>query len=249
MPTEGSGSEAPAHGGVFATTHWSVVLAAGQQDTALSSAALAQLCRTYWYPLYAYVRRRGYNPEDAQDLTQEFFTRLLAKQWLGMADRARGRFRSFLLAALNHFLANEWDRAHTAKRGGNQSHLPWDTVAAERLYTQETSRDLNAEQIYERNWALRFLEHVRTRLRAEYTCRGKAELFDLLERFLPGEECSLSYADAAAHLGIPEGTFKSDVHRFKQRYGELLREEIAHTVTRPEEVDDELQHLIAVLGR
>jgi RNA polymerase sigma factor (sigma-70 family) len=235
--------------GQFATTHWSVVLSAAEQDTPQTGTALEQLCRIYWYPLYAHVRRRGYSPEDAQDLTQDFFTRLLAKRWLGMADRARGRFRSFLLAALNHFLANEWDRAHTAKRGGNQTHLPWDTVTAERLYAQETARHLSADEIYERNWALRFLEHVRDRLRAEFVSRGKLERFDLLEQFLPGEESPLSYAEAAAQLGVPEGTVKSDVHRLKERYGELLRQEIAHTVSRPEEVDDELQHLISVLAR
>ncbi|MBI4324682.1 MAG: sigma-70 family RNA polymerase sigma factor [Chloroflexi bacterium] len=214
-----------------------------------ATAALETLCRSYWYPLYAFVRRKGYRPEDAQDLTQEFFARLLAKQWVGMADRRRGRFRSFLLAALNHFLANEWDRAHYAKRGGGHTHLPFDTTAAGQLYGLEVDRGLSADEIYERNWALRFLEHARTRLREEYASAGKVERFDLLERFLPGEECPLTYAQAAAHVGVPEGTLKSDVHRLKRRYGELLREEIAHTVAGPEEIDDELRHLIAVLGR
>jgi RNA polymerase sigma-70 factor (ECF subfamily) len=235
--------------GDFATTHWSVVLAAAQEEAPQAAEALEKLCRTYWVPLYVHVRRRGYRPEDAQDLTQEFFARLLAKHWLTMADPHRGRFRSFLLVALNHFLANEWDRVHYQKRGGGQPHLPFDTVAAEELYRQEASRGWSAEEVYERNWALSFLEHVRTRLRAEYGAAGKAERFDLWERFLPGEVCPLSYAEGATQLEVSEGTFKSDVHRLKQRYGALLREEIAHTVANPEEIDDELRHLIAVLGR
>jgi DNA-directed RNA polymerase specialized sigma24 family protein len=239
----------PRPGGVFATTHWSVVLAAGRGDDAHASEALEQLCRAYWYPLYAHVRRRGYSPEDAQDLTQEFFARLLAKQWLGMANERRGRFRSFLLAALNHFLANEWDRAHCVKRGGGQVSLPFDTVRAEQLYLQETHPGLNPDEIYERTWALRFLEQVRTRLCDDYAAQGGADRFSLLERFLPGEEHSLTYAQAASQLGIPEGTFKSDVHRLKQRYGRLLREQIAETLGCPEEIDEELRHLIRVLGR
>jgi RNA polymerase sigma-70 factor (ECF subfamily) len=207
------------------------------------------LCETYWYPLYAHVRRRGYTTEEAQDLTQEFFAHLLAKQWLGMADSRRGRFRSFLLAALSHFLANEWNRARSEKRGGGRRHLPFDTVAAERLYLLEPGRGLNAEELYERNWALRLLEHVRTELRGEYARAGHAERFELLESFLPGEECPLSYAEAASRLGTPEGTLKSDVHRLKQRYGQLLREAIAHTVANPAEIEDELRYLMAVLAR
>ncbi len=249
MRTEEPNSEPQTHRGVFATTHWSVVLAAGGPDTPQSQAALEQLCRTYWYPLYAYVRRRGYSPEDAQDLTQEFFARLLAKQWVGMADPGRGRFRSFLLSALNHFLANEWNRANAAKRGGGQPHFSLDTASAEMLYAQELGRELNVQEIYERNWALRFLEQVRSRLRQEYAAEGKGDRFELWEQFLPGRESPLGYAEAAARLGVPEGTLKSDVHRLKRRYGELLREEIAHTVAAPEEIDDELRYLVAVLGR
>lgn len=239
----------PAPGGVFATTHWSVVLAASHSDDARASEALEQLCRTYWYPLYAHVRRRGYSSADAEDLTQEFFARLLAKQWLSMADERRGRFRSFLLAAFEHFLAKEWARSHRQKRGGSQLHLSFDLVAAEEWYHLEAGREVNPEQFYERQWSLRLLERVRERLRAEVAAAGKAERFVLLERFLPGEESQLSYAEAADQLDIPEGTFKSEVHRFRRRYGELLREEVSHTVASPEEVDDELRHLIAVVGR
>lgn len=233
----------------FATTHWSVVLAAQAAHDPNAAEALEKLCRTYWYPLYAHVRRRGYPIEEAQDLTQEFFARLLAKHWISSADAHRGRFRSFLLGACDHFLANEWDRARCEKRGGGQAHLPFDTVAAERLYLLEVGPGLNASEIYERNWALRLLEEVRDRLREDYARVGQAERFALLERFLPGEESPPSYAAAAGQSGVAEGTLKSDVHRLKQRYGQLLREEIAQTVARPEEIDDELRHLVAVLGR
>jgi RNA polymerase sigma-70 factor (ECF subfamily) len=250
MATEGNPSESATRTAAhFATTHWSVVLAAGQTSDTQAAAALERLCGTYWYPLYAHVRRRGYAAPEAQDLTQECFARLLAKRWLSVADSRRGRFRSFLLAALNHFLANEWNRAHCEKRGGALPHVPFDTVAAERLYVVEPGHGLNAEELYERNWALRLLEQVRTRLREEYGKAGPVESFDLLERFLPGEECPLSYAEAARQLAIPEGTLKSDVHRLKPRYARLLREEIAQTVAGPEEVEHELRHLIAVLSR
>ena len=241
--------DAGAGAALFATTHWSTVLAAGHASSPVGEQALERLCRTYWYPLYAHVRRRGYRIEEAQDLTQEFFAHLLAKHWLSVADNRRGRFRSFLLAALNHFLADEWHRARSAKRGGGRPHLPFDTVAAERLYLLEPGRGLNAEELYERNWALRLLEDVRTQLREEYARAGRAERFDVLESFLPGEECARSYAEAASRLGMPEGSLKSDVHRLKQRYGQLLRQEIAHTVANPAEIEDELRHLMAVLAR
>jgi RNA polymerase sigma-70 factor (ECF subfamily) len=247
MGSRGNSSERLAESyGQFITTHWSGVLKAGRTGTPQASAALEELCQAYWQPLYAHVRRRGYPPEDAQDLTQEFFARLLGKQWLGMADARRGRFRSFLLAALNHFLANEWDRAHCAKRGGGQKCLCWDTAGAEELYLRDNP-GLSADALYERNWALGLLEQARSRLRAEYLRRPVP--FDVLERFLPGEEAPATYAQAAAQIRIPEGTLKSDVHRFKQRYARLLREEIARTVPDPEEVEDELRYLKAVLGR
>ncbi len=233
----------------LATTHWSVVLTAGNGDDPRATESLERLCRDYWPPLYSHARHRGYSPDDAQDLTQEFFRRLLEKNWLREADRTRGRFRSFLFSAFNHFLANEWDRSHTLKRGGGLTPLPFDTVAAEQLCPMENSGALNAEELYERNWALRLLAQVRERLRTEYRSGGGEARFDLLEQFLPGGDAPMTYAQAAAQLGVPEGTFKSDVHRLKLRYGELLREEVANTVNGPDKVDDELRHLAAVLAR
>ncbi len=232
----------------FATTHWSVVLSAGDAASSQASEALEKLCRTYWYPLYAYVRRQGNSPEDAQDLTQEFFARFLEKQIFRQARPERGRFRSFLLTSLKHFLVNEWHRATTHKRGGGHTPVPLDTVLAERLYSREPARDLAADQLYERSWALALLELVRARLRDEYAVEGRSDRFEIVERFLPGEESGLSYVEVARQFGMAEGTLKSDVHRFKQRYRQVLRAEIAHTVARPEDVDEELRHLLAVLG-
>lgn len=246
---ENSDSGPRVHGAAFATTLWSVVQAAGRGTGVAAQPALEQLCRTYWYPLYAHVRRRGYSREDAEDLTQAFFTHLLAGQWLSVADSGRGRFRCFLLAGLNHFLANEWDKRRAQKRGGDRSHLSFDSPAAEQLYDGDGNHALNAEELYERSWALELLEHVRARLRHAYAEEGKAHRLDGLERFLPGEEAPPSYAEAATQLGVPEGTLKAEVHRLKRRYGEFLREEIARTVTAPEHVDDELHYLIRVLGR
>ena len=249
MQTEDPDSGRRVNGGAFATTHWSVVQAAGHDTASAAQPALEQLCRTYWYPLYAHVRRRGYSREDAEDLTQAFFARLLTRQSLSVADASRGRFRCFLLAGLNHFLANEWDKARAEKRGGDRSHLSFDAARAEQLYDREDGRELNPEELYERSWALQFLDQVRARVRQAYAEEGKADRYEALERFLPGEEDPPSYAQAAGQLGVPEGTLKSEVHRLKRRYGELLREEIARTVASPGEIDDELRYLIQVLGR
>ena len=232
----------------FTTTHWSVVLSAGHNSSPGAQEALEKLCRTYWYPLYAYVRRQGNSPEDAQDLTQEFFARFLEKQIFRQARPERGRFRSFLLTSLKHFLVNEWHRATTRKRGGGHTPVPLDTVLAERLYSREPARDLAADKLYERSWALALLELVRARLRDEYAAEGRSDRFEIVERFLPGEDSGVSFVEVARQLGMAEGTLKSDVHRFKQRYRQVLRAEIAHTVARPEDVDEELRHLLAVLG-
>lgn len=243
------GADTSARSAVFGTTHWSVVLAAGQTSGTQAAEALERLCRAYWYPLYAHVRARGRGPQEAEDLTQEFFARLLAGHWLARADMRRGRFRTFLLVACDHFLANEWDRNTCQKRGGGMIFLPFDTTTVEQAYASEPGGGLNAEEVYERNWALRFLEQVHARLQAEYLAASGAQRFAVLESFLPGEECPFTYAQAALRLGIPEGTLKSDVHRLKHRYGELVREEIAHTVSDPADVDDELRHLMSVLAR
>lgn len=232
----------------FVTTRWSIVVAATAADTTVAQDALAILCQTYWYPLYAYVRRRGHSPEDAQDLTQEFFARLLQHRWVDRADPAKGRFRSFLLSAMRHFLSDEWDRARAQKRGGGVKLLPLDFHTAETRYAREAIDNVTPESCFERRWALTLLEHVLNRLRAEYEAEGKAELFAMLTPCLVGERTSQPYAELAKQLGAAEGTVKAIVHRLRQRYRQLLREEIAQTLTGQDAVDDELQHLFAVLG-
>lgn len=232
----------------FATTHWSVVLAAGNQNFPNQTEALEKLCRTYWYPLYAYVRRRGWGPEDAQDLTQEFFTRLLKKNYPAQADPAKGKFRSFLLLTLNHFLADEFDRATTRKRGGGQVFISLDQDVAEGRYRQELSADLTPEKLFERRWAQSIVEQALKRLRAEFGAETQPEAYGVLKAFEPGEQITLSYAEAASRLGISESAVKSKVHRLRQRHRELIREEIAQTVSTATEIDEELRHLITVLG-
>jgi RNA polymerase sigma factor (sigma-70 family) len=240
-------SEAPARQAAFVTTHWSVVLDATRSDTTRSQAALARLCQTYWYPLYAYVRRRGHSPDDAQDLTQEFFARLLEKNWLADADRQRGRFRTFLLSALNHFLANQWDKACTQKRGGAVQLVPLQLDSAETRYGQEPADPLTPEQIYERRWALALLNEVLNLLGAEHASAGTTKLFDLLKPCLVGDRKAQTYAALAAQLNMTEGAVKVAVHRLRQRYRQLLRDEIANTVAAPSEVDQEMRHLLAAL--
>lgn len=233
---------------VFATTRWSVVLTAGQNDTAHAHAALEKLCRTYWLPLYAYVRRCGRSPEDAQDLTQEFFAQLLERRSIERADQQKGKFRSFLLTAMNHFLADEWDKARAQKRGGGVPPIPLQLDTAETRYGHEPASQTTPEQDYERRWALALLEEVLRRLAAEYQQEGRAELFAELHPCLVGERGTQPYASLAAKLGISEGTVKSTVHRLRQRYRQLLREEIANTVDGPAGVDAELHHLFAALA-
>ena len=233
----------------FAITRWSVVIAAGRSDTTHARAALEQLCRVYWYPLYAYVRRRGHSPEDAQDLTQEFFARLLEHNWVSRADRQRGRFRSFLLSAMSHFLSDEWDKARAQKRGGGATPVPLQFDTAETRYGHEPADKVTPEQIYERRWALALLEEVLRQLRLAYEQEGRSELFTALHPCLVGGRTALPYAELAAKLGLSEGAVKSAVHRLRQRYRELLRHEIAQTVAEPGEVDEELRHLFVVVGK
>jgi DNA-directed RNA polymerase specialized sigma24 family protein len=237
-----------AHQAVFATTHWSVVLAAGRSDSPQARDSLEKLCQTYWYPLYAYVRRRGYAEADAKDLTQSFFAWLLQRHWLERADQQRGRFRSFLLTSLNGFLANEWDKAQTQKRGGGRTvSLPFD--AADTRCRWEPADHVTPEQSFEWRWALALLDQVMNRLCADYAGQGKAELFEELKPCLLGDRSAQPYATLASKLGMTEGSVKVAVHRLRQRYRQLLREEIANTVATPKEVDEEMRHLFAVLAR
>jgi RNA polymerase sigma factor (sigma-70 family) len=226
-----------------------VVLAANRNDTTSAQNALAKLCQVYWYPLYAYVRRRGYRPDDAQDLTQEFFLRLLQQDWLGQVDRERGRFRTFLLAALSHFLANEWHKARAQKRGGALQFVPLDTGNAETRYACEPADPLTPEQCFERSWALALLGEVLDRLRQEITAEGRANLFEALKPYLIGDSQAQSYATVAAQLAMTEAAVKVAVHRLRKRYRQLLKQEIAHTVATPQEVQAELRHLLDVLAR
>ena len=241
-----SGEDAP--GPVFVTTHWSVVLNAGRGDSARAGPALARLCQTYWYPLYAYARRRGYRAHDAQDLTQDFFARLLDGRLLARADPGRGRFRSFLLASMNNFLANEWEKARAGKRGGGRPALSLDLAAAEQRYDLEPVDDATPDKAFDKQWALRLLEAVLTRLEQEYRREGKAALFALLKTSLTGARESQPYAELAASMGMSEGAIKVAVHRLRRRYRDLIREEIAQTVASPEEVDSEMRHLLEALG-
>jgi RNA polymerase sigma-70 factor (ECF subfamily) len=232
----------------FATTHWSVVLTAGRSNTLQAQDALEKLCQTYWYPLYAYVRRRGYSPADAEDLTQKFFAWLLERDWLARANQQRGRFRSFLLTSISNFLANEWDKARTQKRGGGQIlSLPYD--AAETRCAREPVDNVTPEQSFERRWALTLLDQVMDRLSAEYARAGKGELFGELKPCLLGERAAQPYAALATKVGMTEGSIKVAVHRLRQRYRQLLRDEIANTVAAPEEIEEEMRYLFAVLAR
>jgi RNA polymerase sigma factor (sigma-70 family) len=232
---------------LFVTTRWSVVLAAGHGDTTRAADALAHLCETYWYPLYAYARRQGWSPPDAQDLTQEFFARLLAGNWIGEADRQRGRFRSFLLSAMKHFMANEWNKAQTQKRGGGQTILSLNDDAAEHRYRLEPAEQVTPESLFERRWALTLLEGVLARLEEEYRSEGKQGWFEAMRPALTTDRGDLNYAEIAERLGIAETAGRVAVHRLRQRYRQLIRAEVAGTVASPEEVEAEMHHLFEVL--
>jgi RNA polymerase sigma-70 factor (ECF subfamily) len=236
------------HGANFTPTHWSVVLAAGRRDSTSSRDALEKLCRNYWVPIYAFVRRQGHNPHDAQDLTQEFFARLLEKNYLADADRAKGRFRSFLLASLKHFLANEWDKANAQKRGGGRVLISIDADAVETSFSAELAHEMTADKIFERRWALALLDQVLRRLRDEYARDGKEKQFEQLKQTLTEASRSVPYAEIAARLDTSEGAIKVSVHRLRQRYRELLRSEIADTVASPAEIEDEIRNLFAALA-
>jgi RNA polymerase sigma factor (sigma-70 family) len=241
-----------AGGDRFPTTHWSMVLSAGAHgeagagNSSEAGQALATLCEKYWFPLYAFVRRAGYSVEAAQDLTQEFFVRLLAQRLLTKADRQKGKFRSFLLAALKHFLADEWDRAHAQKRGGGRIILSFDSMDAETRYRLEPARDLTPEKMFEKQWALSILEHVLSCLHAEMVADGKAALFETVKDTLIGVRPT-AYATIGVELGMTEGAVKVAVHRIRRRYRALLREEIAHTVADSDEIGEEIRYLLSCL--
>ncbi|MCP3144504.1 RNA polymerase sigma factor [Pyxidicoccus xibeiensis] len=230
----------------FATTRWSLIAAAGGGASAPD--ALATLCELYWHPCYAFIRRRGYAADPAYDLTQGFFVRLLEKNDLATVDRERGRFRSWLLAALKHHLANDWHREQTQKRGGGAVHLSIDGAEAESEYGRfEPSHDVTPEKLFERRWALALLERALETLRAEYARLGKADLFEQLGGSLTGDRDVASYQAIATELGMTESNVKVSAHRLRNRYRALIQEEIARTVEREDDVDDELRHLLAAL--
>ena len=233
----------------FATTHWSMVLAAGNRGRPDASRALAKLCETYWYPLYAYVRRSVGDVHEAQDFTQAFFELLLELRPFETVDPERGRFRAFLLTACKRFLINEWHKDRAVKRGGGRQPLSLDFDSGESKFGLVAVDTVTAEQLYEQQWAVTLLEHVLDQLRAEYAAKDRLPHFEALKPFLAGSsQRAAGYTDAARALGINEATAKVAAHRMRKRYRELLRAEIAQTVERPEEVDDEIRDLFAVLG-
>ena len=237
---------APAPNTFFATTHWSVIVQAAELQSPHAADALERLCRAYWHPVFIYVRSRGHELHDAQDLTQEFFSSLLERNALAAADRTKGRFRQFLLGSLKHFLANEWDRAKTVKRGGRCSFLSWDELT-EDSGPARLPPGAGGENVYERQWAFSLLEQVGIRLRDECKVAGKSHLYEALRVFLSVEQPEQSYATVGAPLGLSAGTVQVAVHRLRRRYGELLREEIGNTVSDPREIDDEIRYLFSAL--
>src|SRR5262245_37718148 len=243
MPAERTAST----GAPFATTHWSVVLAAGQGVSSDAQEALERLCRTYWYPLYAFARRQGRKPEEAQDLTQGFFARLLEKDYFRLANPARGRFRTFLLTGLKAFITEEHRHSTRLKRGGENPAISYDDATAEQRYRVEPREESTPETLYEERWALTLLETALANLGDELALAGKEQIFASLKGQLWGEPPCTSYAELSAQLGLSEGALKVTVHRLRQRFRELLRAEVAHTIADAEEIDDELRHLIGVV--
>ncbi|MCL4181324.1 MAG: sigma-70 family RNA polymerase sigma factor [Verrucomicrobia bacterium] len=233
----------------FATTHWSVVLAAKQGGSSESAGALEWLCRTYWYPLYAFLRREGRSPHDAQDLTQSFFARLLQGRFLENVGPQKGKFRSFLLAALKNFLCDERDRATAEKRGGGQTFISLDDHNAEEWYLLEPDAGVPPERVFEQRWALTLLAQALAGLREEYAAAGKTQEFDHLKVFLATPTSDGAYDDMTVKLGMTVDNIAVKVHRLRQRYGEFIRAEIAQTVACPADIDEELQHLFNVVGR
>jgi RNA polymerase sigma-70 factor (ECF subfamily) len=242
--------EIPKTGAAFCTTHWTLVLTAAQADAGTAAReALASLCSAYWYPLYAFCRRQGQQPYDAEDLTQEFLVRLLEKNGLASVRPERGRFRSFLLASLKNFLSNEWDRAHAQRRGGGHPPISLDGAEAETRYALEPTDNLTPEMVFERRWAWAVLERAMGALRREYVAEEKGDLFEQLEGFLPGGQGTISRTELAAKRGVSVGAIDVAVHRLRQRFGALLRGQVSETVSSEAEVMEEIRHLISILGR
>ena len=235
------------HGTQFTTTHWSAVLEAGKGGSPAASAALEELCRAYWYPLYAFVRRQGHSPEEAEDLTQSFFARLLEKDYVKLANPARGKFRSFLLFALKNFLTNEWRRSTRHKRGGAHAQVSWDRETAEHRYDKDPVDQLTPEKIFDKQWALTVLERVLDRLKQEQIAVGRERFFEEVRGWLWGDKGTMGYAQLARELGLTESALKAAIHRLRLRYRELLREEIGRTVATPLEIQEEWEGLMAAL--
>lgn len=241
-------SPTPSGSSRFATTRWSVVLAAGQPGSSRYRQALETLCGTYWFPLYAYLRRQGYDSHQAKDYTQAFFAQMLEKQYLSQVEPKPGKFRSFLLAALKHFLANELDHIKALKRGGGRKVISLNVQSAEKQYTLEPAHELSPEKLFEKSWALTILERTMDRLEAELASMNKQKVFDRLRFCLAGDKGSVPYREVAGELDMTEGAVKVAVHRMRMCYRELLRDEIAQTVSNPEQVDEEIRALFAALA-
>ena len=248
LATEPSNQHTSGPGDIFATTHWTVVLAAAQTPSPLATRALEELCRTYWYPLYAYVRRRGYGKEDAEDLVQAFFARLLEKNFLASLDSEKGKFRAFLLASLKHFLANERDKAQTQKRGGGQVHLSLDWQTADSRYQLADGAEPSPDKAFDREWALALLGRVIERLQAECETDGKGRLFEQLKAFLTAGKAESAQRDIANVLGMEEGAVRVAVHRLRKRYRQLLRDEIANTLADAAMVEEEMRALFGAFS-
>jgi len=241
-------SAVPANQARFATTHWSVVLEAKGGESPLAAEALEKLANIYWYPLYVYVRRKGHGPHDAQDLTQEFFARLLRGKLLQTVEQRKGKFRSYLLTSLEHFLVKDWLRANRLKRGGGQLLFSLDEAEAENRYAFEPADPASPEKIYERRWAMTLLEQAMKRLETECQQQSKSAFFEHLKNLLTCDAPEASYHELAAALGMSEGAVRTALHRLRQRFGALLRDEIAQTVARPEEIDEELRSLFTAFS-
>jgi RNA polymerase sigma-70 factor (ECF subfamily) len=246
-PSNPQTREGPALG--FHTTHWSVVLAAGEEGSEQAAAALARLCQTYWFPVYAFIRKRGHSPEQAQDLTQDFFAGFLEKNYVAKAARDRGRFRVFMMSSVQNFLYNQHDRAQAQKRGGGRALLSLDYEDAEQRYQVEPVEESDPATIFEQQWAATLLETTLNRMREEFSAEGRAGLFDDLQAHLWADADSIPYSLLAQKSGLTESNLKTIAHRLKQRCRVLLREEIAHTVAKPGDVDDELRHLMRIVSQ